>query len=423
MSAPLTAPRRPRRLCAALPFAAAAALLTVLTGCSSTPPAASAAAGSSSATSGAASASPSTPKQPVVRVDGTASAVSYLSPVKLVVDDGSFTSVQVSAVQTGQELDGGVSGDGTSWQSQSPPKPAASYRVVATVKDAAGQTLTQNVSFGVAAVPNDQRLSFSVTPQDGSTVGIGQPIVVRFLSTVTQRAAVEKVMTVDAKTPSGQPVAGSWHWLSGQEVHWRPKDFWAPGTKVTLDLKIAGVKAAANRYGRKDYSQTFTIGASHITRYDATSKVLRVFRDGRLIDSWPSGSGRPGLETYSGTYVVLGKAPVVKMDSCSARITCDKKNPDYYDEKEYWATRLTASGTFIHAADWDPLLGRSNVSHGCIHLSGTNAKDYYNHAVPGDVVIVTRTGRGPQERINTQDPGLYDWNVAWTAWTAGSALS
>ena len=103
------------------------------------------------------------------------------------------------------------------------------------------------------------------------------------------------------------------------------------------------------------------------------------------MDTWPTGTGRPGLETYSGTYIVLGKAQVVQMDSCSARITCDKKDPDYYNEKEYWATRITASGTFLHAASWDGLLGRANVSHGCIHLSDADAKDFYNHAVVGDV--------------------------------------
>jgi hypothetical protein len=51
-----------------------------------------------------------------------------------------------------------------------------------------------------------------------------------------------------------------------------------------------------------------------------------------------------------------------------------------------------------------------------------NAKKFYDHAVPGDIVIVSNTGRGPQERIDTQDPGLYDWNVARSIWKSRSAL-
>jgi len=350
------------------------------------------------------------------------SPVSYLAPVQLDVTDGSFTSVQVSLDPDGQQLDGTVSGDGTSWVSEVPPKPAASYTVVATVKDLTGQVQSKRITFQAAAVPDNQKVAFTVTPNDATTVGIGQPIAVRFLTPVSRRAEIEKVMLVDAKTPSGQSVTGSWHWLSNSEVHWRPQNFWTPGTKVHLDMRIAGVQAAPNRYGRKDYAQTFTIGASHVTQVDGSGHTVKVFRDGKLASTWPSGTGRPGLETYSGTYVVLGKASVVQMDSCSARITCDKKNPDYYDEKEYWATRITASGTFLHAASWDGLLGRSNVSHGCIHLSDANAQEFYNHAVTGDVVIVKNTGRGPQERIATQDPGLYDWNLSWSAWQAGSAL-
>jgi len=384
--------------------------LLVLAGCSSSP-----------SRPGGATAARSTAKNPTVRISGTG-PVSYLTPVRIDVTDGSFSSVQVSSVEDNLVLDGGVIGNGTSWVSEAPPKPAWSYRAVATVKDGAGQVRTQSVTFTVASVPDNQRVAFTVTPDNGMTVGIGQPIVVRFLTPVTQRAAIEKVMQVDARTPSGGTVVGSWHWLNSQEVHWRPQVFWTPGTTVHLDMRIAGVKAATDRYGRKDYSQTFTIGASHITKVDASTHRFRVYRDGKLVDNWPTGMGRPGLATYSGTYVVLGKSQVVQMDSCSARITCDKTNPDYYNEKEFWATRLTASGTFVHAASWDPLLGQANTSHGCIHLADGNAKTFFQNADVGDIVIVSHTGRGPQDRINTQDPGLYDWNLSWAAWKAGSAL-
>jgi lipoprotein-anchoring transpeptidase ErfK/SrfK len=367
------------------------------------------------------SASPTT-KEPKVNLTGKSTQISYLKPLKITVADGSFDSVQVMSKTGNKQLDGSVSGDGTSWVSETPPKPAGSYRAVARVKNAAGVERTKTVSFKVATVPDSKRVSFAVTPGAGSTVGIGQPIVVTFLTPISRRAAMEKVMDVNAVTPSGGSVVGSWHWLNSQQVDWRPKEFWTPGTKVSLDMRIAGVKAGTDRYGRKDYSQKFTIGSSHVTRVDASKHQVKVYRDNKLVDTWPSGTGRHGLETYSGTYIVLNKAKVVQMDSCSARVTCDKKDPDYYDEKEFWATRITASGTFLHAADWDGQLGRANVSHGCIHLSGKHAEDFYNHAVAGDVVIVKNTGRGPQERIATQDPGLYDWNLSWSAWKAGSAL-
>jgi lipoprotein-anchoring transpeptidase ErfK/SrfK len=418
MSVSLAARRRSWRA-GPLAVSGSAAFVLLLTGCTS-----GSHLSSGSAASGSAASAAATPRVtvPVVSVDGSAAKASYQAPVKLVVAGGSFTSVQVTAADNNQALDGTMSGDGASWVSELPPHPSSSYKVSAAVKDRSGKDSTQTMTFSVEAVPSSQRVGFTVTPSDGSTVGIGQPIVVRFLTPIKEQAGFEKVMTVTATTAAGQPVTGSWHWLSSQEMHWRPQGFWTPGTTVKLDMKIAGVKAAPGRFGRQDYGQTFTIGSSHVTYVDGVTHRVKVYRDGKLIDDWPGGTGKPGLETYSGTYIVLGKAPQIMMDSCSARITCDKKNPDYYNEKEFWATRITASGTFLHAASWDALLGKANVSHGCVHLSDIAAQDFYNHAVAGDVVIVQHTGRGPQERLATQDPGLIDWNLPWAQWVAGSAV-
>lgn len=370
-------------------------------------------------------ATPLSARKPVVSLEGedadAKSKVTYRKPVHLSVTDGSFSEVTLSSDQ-GDDLTGTVTEDGASWVSTTPPRPDRSYQGAVEVKDTKGAARVLNVSFSVSAVPSSRRLSFTVSPRSGTTVGIGQPIKVRFTTTITQRAAVEKAMTVQAKAPSGTTVTGSWHWLNGKEVHWRPKTFWETGTKVALSMRIAGVKAAKNVYGRKDYSQKFSIGPSRIAKIDGKTHRIRIYHDGKLVDDWPTGTGKRGLETYSGTYVVLGKAKEVVMDSCSARITCDEENPEFYSMKQYWATRITASGTFLHAASWDPVIGKANVSHGCIHLTDAHAEEYFDTAEIGDVVIVSNTGRGPQERIATQDPGLYDWNLTWEQWTAGSAL-
>jgi len=395
------------------------ALAVLVAGCSSGGSTGS----SGSAPDDASSVSPTpTVATPSVALADGAKKASYADAVHLAVTDGTFESVQVHRKSGNAVLVGQVSGDGSEWVSQATPRPSATYQVVARVQDGAGEVTTMKSTFKAATVPDDKRVSFSVTPDDGQTVGIGQPVVVRFLTDVTEQAALQKVMTVKATTSSGESVKGSWSWVNSQQIDWRPEDFWEPGTTVSLTMNIAGVKAAKGSYGRKDYAETFTIGASHITRVDASTDVFKVYQDGELVDTWATGTGKTGLETYSGTYVVLGKSKVVQMDSCSAGITCKKKDPDYYDEKEYWATRLTSSGTFVHAADWDTQLGEANTSHGCIHLSGTNAKTFFNDAVIGDVVIVTNSGRNADERIATQDPGLYDWNVSDAVWKQNSAL-
>jgi lipoprotein-anchoring transpeptidase ErfK/SrfK len=404
--------------------AATVGLALALGACSSPSGSAGTPSGTESATqagnvSPSPSASPTAPA-PVVTVAG-GPKVAYGKPVRLSVEGGQFSSVTVQTA-AGAALDGEIGLDSITWKSQEAPKPGTKYVVQAVVKDAVGTNQDAAAKFTVTPVPDDKKLTYTVTPQAGSTVGIAQPIVVRFLSPVTERKAVESKLLVDAKAPNGSAVEGRWHWLNAQQVDWRPKKFWTPGTKVDLQMSLAGVKASQTRYGRKDYSQKFTIGASRVLKVDLKRLTAKLYHGDKLVGTWPTGGGKAGLATYSGTYVVLDKAPVVEMDSCSAGITCDKKDPDYYSDPEYWATRLTRSGTFVHAADWDPLIGRANVSHGCIHLSGRNAKKFFDQAQPGDAVIVSNSGRGPQERIDSQDPGLYDWNIPWKAWVKGSAL-
>ena len=94
------------------------------------------------------------------------------------------------------------------------------------------------------------------------------------------------------------------------------------------------------------------------------------------------------------------------MTSCNANITCDPKNPNFYDLTVNWDARLTWSGTFIHSAPWSVAhQGRSNVSHGCINLSPSHAITYYRLAQYGDLVTVTGTSRnadGPRRRAATR---------------------
>jgi hypothetical protein len=41
------------------------------------------------------------------------------------------------------------------------------------------------------------------------------------------RSVAEKTLTVHANPP----VLGSWHWMNDREAHWRPQNYWTPGTR------------------------------------------------------------------------------------------------------------------------------------------------------------------------------------------------
>ena len=82
----------------------------------------------------------------------------------------------------------------------------------------------------------------------------------------------------------------------------------------------------------------------------------------------PITSGKPGYETPPGTFRVTYK----DIDHWSRA----------YDAPMPYSVFFTTSGIAFHEGSL------SDKSHGCIHLSNTAARTYYNALQPGDVVEV-----------------------------------
>ena len=97
----------------------------------------------------------------------------------------------------------------------------------------------------------DEQTYPSFVPTSGQTVGVGMPVVIRFDVPVSNKASIEKHLKV-----TSQPAqAGAFHWISNQEVHWRPRNYWRPGTDVTVKADIGGVPAGNGIYGQLDRTQ------------------------------------------------------------------------------------------------------------------------------------------------------------------------
>ena len=332
--------------------------------------------------------------------------------VRLTAADGTFDAVTVRGA--GKRLAGDLSGDKRSWVSSGRLEPGTVYRVKATAEDTEGVKVTRRSLFRTQNLSLDQQTYPSFVPLDGETVGVGMPVIVHFDVPIADKAAIEKHLTVT--NTSGQQ--GAWHWISSQEVHWRPVAYWKPGTDVTVTADVNSIPAGNGIYGQLSRTSTFHVGDSVISKVNAQTHLMKTFINGKLAKVTPITTGKPGFTTRSGVKVIIEKFRHKRMNSETVGI--NRNSPDAYDINDVeYAMRVTYSGEFLHAAPWSVASqGHANVSHGCTGMSTANAAWIYNISKRGDVVEYTGTNR-PMTLTN----GYGDWNDSFAAWKSGSALS
>ena len=182
-------------------------------------------------------------------------------------------------------------------------------------------------------------------PGGPKTVGVGQPIQVRFDEAIVDKAAAEKALVVT----TSPHVAGAWHWFGDQVVHWRPQHYWKPGTKVTVNADVYGVDVGNGIYGQQDVTPSFTIGAAKIFTIDDKTHTGVITVNGKKTRTVPVSMGRGGsytvdgqtiyFTTQSGPHIVKEKYPVKRMTSASYGLP--KDTPLGYDENISLAVRIS----------------------------------------------------------------------------------
>jgi lipoprotein-anchoring transpeptidase ErfK/SrfK len=358
---------------------------------------------------GSSTASSSTDPSFVTITPSASDGVRPDSVVRVRAKGGTVRSVKVVGA-AGGALIGAFSADHASWTSRTPLTTNTSYDVIVNAVSAQHDDVLVNSLF--TTLKPAHRLAAAVAPLTGETVGVGMPIAVYFSAPVKERAAVERRFHVT----TSKGTAGAWHWYSDTEMHYRPPTFWPSGDQVSLSYDLRGVSAGPSTWGDQHRTIDFTIGGSHISKVDAPGHTMRVYDDGKLVQTYPVSTGRDKDPTTSGVHVVLNKNPLQVMDSATVGIP--RNSPDGYFEKVPWSVRISNSGEFVHDAPWSVhSQGHVNVSHGCVNLSPTASKWFFDFSRRGDIVEVTGTPRRLQ-----QGNGYADWNLSWSDWIAGDAL-
>lgn len=333
------------------------------------------------------------------------------TPVVVKADDGRLSSVVVMGDQG--PINGAVNAEGTVWTSAAGTELpfSSTFRVTASAVDAEGRPTEVNDSFTTITPPN--RLDTTVKyVSDGGTYGVGMPIALSFNAPVTARAEVENRL----KLTSSIPVEGAWSWNDeGTRVTFRPKAYWPANDHVTLNADLYGLRVNDDTYGVEDTNVAFSTGDALVMNVDANTLRMIVTDNGVQIADYPVTTGKSGFETREGIKVISAKEGTVIMDAATTGTPVGSS--EYYRLTVDYSMRLTDSGEFIHAAPWSVgSQGVSSVSHGCIGMSTGNAAALYSMARPGDVVVVTNTGRP-----TTLGNGITVWNESWPQWLANSA--
>ncbi|MET9951669.1 Ig-like domain-containing protein [Streptomyces sp. NPDC006339] len=336
-------------------------------------------------------------------------------PLTVTASGGSLARVRV-VDEDGAELAGRTASGGASWVSERTAAPGTTYTVEVTSRGSGGKETTARSTH---ALPEPDKVNkLTLAPGKNTTVGIAQPLSIVFDHPVKNKAEVERRL----KVTTSNATEGSWGWLtdwSGRDrVDWRPKEYWKPGTKVTLDATLNGTDSGGSGgWFVRDYRTGFTVSdQAQVIKVDLDAKKLSVVRDGRTVRTIPVSGGTPGGDkrSWRGTAVLMAKEGTIRMNSETVGLG------DAYDKMVDYSMRLTWSGMYAHAAPWNArYFGVANKSSGCIGMSTADASSFYASVRPGDPFEIE--GADTKGTV-AEGNGYGAWNVSWADWQKKSAL-
>ena len=355
-----------------------------------------------------------------------AQSVNPVSPITVAAADGTLTAVSLTN-EEGKAVTGALSADKRSWKATEVLGYSKTYSLTAKGENADGEQVAETSKFGTLT-PGNMTMPYIDTAagnalDPSTTYGVGQAIDVHFDEPIPDKAAAEKVL----KVTTNPPQQGGWNWFDDQNVHWRPKNYFAAHTTVTVSANLYGVRVGPGLYGQADTSVTFKIGNAHISKVTNAGKIINVYDNGRLVKQMPTSMGKGGyvagtqgqqisLWTNSGPHIVIDKEHDFKMNSNSFGLS--SRSPEGYANIFIkWGVKVSSDGEYVHWAPWSVWAqGNTNTSHGCLNVSPDNSAWFYTFSQPGDIVDV----EGTPQRLQAWNSG--DWTVPWATWVQGSAL-
>lgn len=324
-------------------------------------------------------------------------------------ENASITSVELRADGGEAAVDGELSGNKRTWTATERLAFNTAYTFNITLSDSTGHQVQEQRSFHTVKPANEA--DARIYPLDGADMGIGQPVEINFSEPVVNKDAVEKAIKVTST--SGQD--GAFYWISDTKARYRPQEFWKPNSSITVEMDLFGVDFGNGMIGNADVASGFTTHNKRAAVVDNNTKTMKIYIDGKYVRSFPVTLGTKEWPSLEGYQVVMEQ--YARTEFRAETIGLDKGDDFYYKPvKVNNASRLTNGGVFVHEAlpAAQPILGKINVSHGCIGMSPEGAQYFYDTFDPGDLVKVENTNHGPMFVWD----GYGGWNMSWDEWTS-----
>ena len=322
--------------------------------------------------------------------DGDGKKADPDKPLEVTVKDDDGRITDVTAVDaTGRYVAGELAADGSRWHSTAPLAAGAHYTVQVSTEDDDGAPGRRS-SPSTPAAPAKKRLTVAFGP-DAGEYGVGQPVTAKLGQPVKDPAAAA-VVERGLKVTSTPAVQGAWHWVDDKDAPLPPQGVLArPRHRRRRAATWTASRSATGCAAARPSRSSSPSATGSIAMTDAASHYMTVFTQRRARSTQsPSPPASPASR------------PATASRSCWARSTSygcaattvgiAEGSSDSYDLPVYYATRVTWSGEYVHAAPWSVgSQGYANVSHGCTGMSTTNAEWFFDHVRQGDVVQVVNS--------------------------------
>ena len=337
------------------------------------------------------------------------------SEIVATVEGGEVMAVTLTSAD-GKTVDGKFRPDKSSWVPNDPLEYTTTYTATVTAKGETGGETTATTTFTTMESPK-KRVGATLWNADDAVYGVAMPIMVAFKDGYKidedNRAAIEKRLFVESEPHQ----MGAWRWASGNQLEYRPKEYWQPGTKIKVRVGFGGHPFGDGDFGAVDITGEFSI--TDVKReliVENKDKTMKAYEDGEEKKSMPVSLGKASRPSFWGTMIIMEKLRKTVFDSSTYGLPTD--DPEGYRTDIEFAERMTWDGQFIHSAPWSVNdQGKRNVSHGCVNVSRANAEWVYNWTEIGDPIEVKDT-----EQEVADGNGWTCWNMSWEDFLKKSAL-